>query len=101
MRVGHVHSLRRALTKLRVFDQEWRDLAYPPGDPRGAIPDAEMPPEYLVTRDELRSDVTYLYTLVAGESEADAKVFADAHSDPNNPYNFERARMAVALTGRW
>jgi hypothetical protein len=94
-------NLRNALLALRVFETEFHDLAYKPGDVRGAIPDGEMPHDWLKTRDKLRATVTKCAALFCGETAPVAAMFADTPLAAINPYNVERARMAVALTGTW
>jgi hypothetical protein len=96
---GHVRSLMRAITTLRVFESQWSDLEYPDGDPRKAIPDAEQPPELITERDRLRSEVTRYAALVGGCLPEEAEMYADDPLSPSNPFNLDRVRLAVAIVG--
>lgn len=89
-----------ALKRLRVWESQWRDLAYDADDPRGVIPDAEQPPEFLVERDELRMVACYHAARFAGSSSHDAITFADTPTHADNPFNIDRVRLAVAI-GEW
>ena len=92
-------ALSRALTRLRVFESERADLDYAADDARGVRADHEMPPEYLAELALLQASVTRECALFCGEFPSAAGAYADTPTDPTNPYNVERVRLAAAIAG--
>lgn len=96
----HLAALKTAMMQLRVYEQRWIDLSYPPGDPRAVIPDHEQPQHAIDMRARLQREVVRLAALVGGRPYDEAAILADTPHALDNPFNLLRVRVAASLCWR-